>query len=336
MRRDEEGGERLCKIRKLDHSVTPLPLRSPNAVHDRIRSPSLSPASSTFSPSPSLSYSFPQSPHRASTNSSRNVSFDQKSVTPSRPHFSFLPYEKADDLDHSTPPVTRVGTPIRTHFLFPTPPFLQPTSLHPVPDDEDQSSASTESRAGPTRNHPWQRPKFHPLPSKRTTPPSIVLGSPSRHYSTSNRPSKVDSLRIETQVGKAGKVKVGPNPGAVGVSAISPLLRRASRPQVSPGATTPLTPTEVLSLHQSNRRHSLLQSIPILSSTAPASTASLLVSTSVLPLITRNSLKELDLTEILKNPALRHDVYHDEGLMFRANVDGSRYVYRPSTLPHRL
>lgn len=328
-----EGGERVCKIRKLDRSVTPLPLRSPNALHDQIRSPFLSPASSTFSPTPFSPFSFPKSPNRAATLSSRNASFDPKSVTPSRPHFSFLPFDKIDDLHHSTPVTTRIRTPIRTHFLFPTPPFVNSTSLHPIPDFDDSLRPSTDSRAGPTRNHPWQRTKISFPPLHRSVSSSTPPSPPSRHYSASNHSSKVDSSRREIQVGKA---KVGRNPGGVGVSAISPLLRRASRPQFFSTATTPLTPTEILSLHRLNPHLPLSSSFPILPSTATATSASVLVPTSTLPPITRTSLKELDLAEILKNPALRHDVFHDEGLMFRANCEGHRYVYNLPRLLREL
>lgn len=42
------------------------------------------------------------------------------------------------------------------------------------------------------------------------------------------------------------------------------------------------------------------------------------------PPITRQTLQELDLHEILKNPQLRHDVVYDSNVQFRPNFDGER------------
>lgn len=44
----------------------------------------------------------------------------------------------------------------------------------------------------------------------------------------------------------------------------------------------------------------------------------------ILPPITRATLRELDLSEILKNPQLRHDIIFDPNLQFRPNFDGER------------
>lgn len=48
------------------------------------------------------------------------------------------------------------------------------------------------------------------------------------------------------------------------------------------------------------------------------------VSTPPLPPINLQSLKEIDLHEILKNPQLRHDILFDPQLQFRPNLDGER------------
>ncbi|GJN92812.1 hypothetical protein Rhopal_005850-T1 [Rhodotorula paludigena] len=45
---------------------------------------------------------------------------------------------------------------------------------------------------------------------------------------------------------------------------------------------------------------------------------------SLVPPITRATLRELDLGEIMRNPQLRHDVVFDPNLMFRPNYDGER------------
>lgn len=45
---------------------------------------------------------------------------------------------------------------------------------------------------------------------------------------------------------------------------------------------------------------------------------------SLIPPITKATLRELDLAEILRNPQLRHDSVFDPNLMFRPNYDGER------------
>ncbi|GAA5851632.1 hypothetical protein JCM9279_002522 [Rhodotorula babjevae] len=45
---------------------------------------------------------------------------------------------------------------------------------------------------------------------------------------------------------------------------------------------------------------------------------------SLAPPVTKTTLRELDLHEILRNPQLRHDVVFDPNLMFRPNYDGER------------
>ncbi|KAJ3123101.1 hypothetical protein HK098_002224 [Nowakowskiella sp. JEL0407] len=44
----------------------------------------------------------------------------------------------------------------------------------------------------------------------------------------------------------------------------------------------------------------------------------------LLPPVTRFTLRELDLDEILNNPQLRHDLYFDPNLQFKPNLDGER------------
>lgn len=43
-----------------------------------------------------------------------------------------------------------------------------------------------------------------------------------------------------------------------------------------------------------------------------------------LPPVNIQSLREIDLAEILKNPQLRHDILFDPQLQFRPNLDGER------------
>ncbi|KAI8810852.1 T-complex protein 11-domain-containing protein [Cladochytrium replicatum] len=48
----------------------------------------------------------------------------------------------------------------------------------------------------------------------------------------------------------------------------------------------------------------------------------------LLPPVTRFTLRELDLDEILTNPQLRHDLYFDPHLQFKPNTDGDRGVHK--------
>ena len=366
---DEE--ERVRKIRKLD-LVTPLPLISPNAHSRRIRSPSLSPASSTFTPSPFSPSTFPGSPSVAGIRSTKNATFDSNSSTPSRPHFSFLPYDQTDDVDHPSTSTTRIGTPVRAHFFSTTPSIAFSSSLRPIPDLVDGIIPSVQSSAGPTRTRPWQRPKPIPLPLKRSDTQSTLASSPSRHYSiappnisatrtafrgipfvsdsaslgSARRQGRrfdssagnqsigrgdAESVGIETQVGRIKVEKRAGEELGFDAKSHSGSGTTQQRPQFFPTATAALTPTEILSLHYSNQRPCFSSTFPPVPTALTPALSISLVSTSVLPPITRASLKELDLAEILQNPALRHDVFHDEGLVFRANYDGERYV--PSSLP---
>ncbi|GAA5906609.1 Sok1p [Sporobolomyces salmoneus] len=49
-----------------------------------------------------------------------------------------------------------------------------------------------------------------------------------------------------------------------------------------------------------------------------------ITSASLTPPISRNTLRELDLQEVMRNAQLRHDVVFDPNLMFRPNFDGER------------
>ncbi|CAN3372560.1 hypothetical protein DIURU_004945 [Diutina rugosa] len=127
-------------------------------------------------------------------------------------------------------------------------------------------------------------------------------------------------------------------------------------PSVQSTATTPVPPQETTVSAQPNKKPARFvrrfrsRSLPIINysqrspgykshfSTAAASSASTLskhphprhhhhhLGTSIPPLppINLQSLKEIDLHEILKNPQLRHDILFDPQLQFRPNLDGER------------
>lgn len=67
--------------------------------------------------------------------------------------------------------------------------------------------------------------------------------------------------------------------------------------------------------------HSSVNNTSFMSNTAASSSSNTIPS---LPPINLQSLKEIDLHEILKNPQLRHDILFDPQLQFRPNLDGER------------
>lgn len=71
--------------------------------------------------------------------------------------------------------------------------------------------------------------------------------------------------------------------------------------------------------------HSSVNNTSFISNTAVSSSSSSSSNTiPSLPPINLQSLKEIDLHEILKNPQLRHDILFDPQLQFRPNLDGER------------
>lgn len=59
-------------------------------------------------------------------------------------------------------------------------------------------------------------------------------------------------------------------------------------------------------------------------STASSSSTTTTTTAAPLPPVNINSLREIDLAEIFKNPRLRHDIVFDPQLQFRPNLDGER------------
>ncbi|KAG5361708.1 Protein SOK1 [Yarrowia sp. C11] len=60
------------------------------------------------------------------------------------------------------------------------------------------------------------------------------------------------------------------------------------------------------------------------STVTPATKSSTTTASAPLPPVNINSLREIDLAEIFKNPRLRHDIVFDPQLQFRPNLDGER------------
>ncbi|KAK6199549.1 T-complex protein 11-domain-containing protein [Scheffersomyces amazonensis] len=87
----------------------------------------------------------------------------------------------------------------------------------------------------------------------------------------------------------------------------------------------------IISYHQRHHHHhhpaASNVNLNLTSTSANTSASSTKIQTSTvppLPPINLQSLKEIDLHEILKNPQLRHDILFDPQLQFRPNLDGER------------
>ncbi|GEQ72190.1 hypothetical protein JCM33374_g5876 [Metschnikowia sp. JCM 33374] len=90
-------------------------------------------------------------------------------------------------------------------------------------------------------------------------------------------------------------------------------LKNGAVPPPAPGAST----IESSHKHSSSLQHKNVHPSKNLSALSTAVVPSL-------PPINLQSLKEIDLQEILKNPQLRHDILFDPQLQFRPNLDGDR------------
>lgn len=92
-------------------------------------------------------------------------------------------------------------------------------------------------------------------------------------------------------------------------------------PRLAPGNS----PVNVLPRSASLPAGLLLQALPSSAVSPPPPSRPLNVNVpALLPPITTDTLKELDLHEILRCRQLRHDIYFDANLMFRPNLDGDR------------
>ncbi|GAA6049802.1 hypothetical protein NBRC10513_001223 [Rhodotorula toruloides] len=99
----------------------------------------------------------------------------------------------------------------------------------------------------------------------------------------------------------------------------SPASIAAHSPFSSTSPTQPSASPKTLSQDELVALHAfVISKVEGVLTTAGITTASLG------PPITKDTLRELDLSEIMRNPQLRHDVVFDPNLMFRPNYDGER------------
>ncbi|KAF9141939.1 hypothetical protein BGX30_003748 [Mortierella sp. GBA39] len=201
----------------------------------------------------------------------------------------------------------------------------QPSRIHPF--DSESSGPNMAGKSQDDRHHPLDGPVLTPLsPARADVEPSIhpldsevrketkaQQGYPSdgRHQETSS-PAQLapgsSSQRKSTTPQRQEPIQQRPSTVASGqrTGAVPPKGASSSsstaRSQQQPAAHQPSRPSG------SNAAMQVVKSCP---------------ATLMLP-ITRDTLRELDLFEIFKNPQLRHDIVFDPHLQFRPNFDGER------------
>ncbi|KAF9549461.1 hypothetical protein EC957_003850 [Mortierella hygrophila] len=128
-----------------------------------------------------------------------------------------------------------------------------------------------------------------------SSPAQLAPGSSSQKMSTT--PQQQDPIQQRPSTGASGGQRTGAVPPKGPSSSSS-----TTRSQQQPAAHQPSRPSG------SNAAMQVVKPCP---------------ATLMLP-ITRDTLRELDLFEIFKNPQLRHDIVFDPHLQFRPNFDGER------------
>ncbi|KAF9911965.1 hypothetical protein EC991_001412 [Linnemannia zychae] len=239
-----------------------------------------------------------------------------------------------DQSDHSKRQDTATSNVARNgSFQIPTPSHTshqdrtivlqvrQPSRIHPF-DNESPASNNTE-KAQDDRRHPLDgpvhtsspaarsevEPSIHPLDleARKNTKSQQVYPAEGRHREASNRVQQSPELaphRTPTTPQHQASTQQHPSTGV-------------STQQVGniPSKSTSTAPTTVSRAQQQSSRPSGPNPAISVSKPNPA--------TLMLP-ITRDTLRELDLFEIFKNPQLRHDIVFDPHLQFRPNFDGER------------
>ncbi|ORY83598.1 T-complex protein 11-domain-containing protein [Leucosporidium creatinivorum] len=227
-------------------------------------------------------------------------------------------------------------SPLRTSFIAsapqphspPSSPFRHPytaglcppstSQLQSSPSSALHSAAPLDSLIGPQRvrsHHPRRRATSLPPPPRHSSPLSSPphahhLTSPLSHRSSAVPPhhhrrkeklydSRRSASSFEAQLSQQPAQEICADPRFV--------VERLERQ----GGAWPLSQGDLLAYHAARVVEEGGKRIT-------------LVPTSLIPPITRSTLRELDLSEILRNPQLRHDSVFDPNLMFRPNYDGER------------
>lgn len=238
----------------------------------------------------------------------------------------------------STPPLrverapnnSHAVSPLRTSFIAsarhstspPASPYRHPhpaglapsptSQFPPSPSSALHSAAPIDSLVGPQRSrshHPRRRATSLPPPPRHSShlssPPRQQLTAPFSHRSPT---SPSDHRRRREKL----------HDSRPSVSTLEAQLLLSQQPLQEicadlerHGGARPLSQGDLLAYHAAR-------------AVKEGGRRVTLVPTSLNPPITRSTLRELDLSEILRNPQLRHDCVHDLNLMFRPNYDGER------------
>ncbi|KAF9130528.1 hypothetical protein BGW39_002986 [Mortierella sp. 14UC] len=197
----------------------------------------------------------------------------------------------------------------------------QPTRIHPF--DNELSASNITGRAQDDHHHPLDgpvhtslsaarseaEPSIHPLDSeaRKNTKSQQVYPSEGGHREASSRVQpglESTSHRTHTTSQHQGSTQQQLSSGVSSQQAGT----------VPPKSTSAASTAVFRAQQQSSRPSGSHAAIPV----AKPNPATLM-----LP-ITRDTLRELDLFEIFKNPQLRHDIVFDPHLQFRPNFDGER------------
>ncbi|KAG0219402.1 hypothetical protein BGX33_002991 [Mortierella sp. NVP41] len=196
----------------------------------------------------------------------------------------------------------------------------QPPRIHPF-DSESSAGANMAGKPQDDRHHPLADPVRTPLPAARTSvEPSIhPLDSEARKDTKVKRGHPSEGRHQES----SGHVQANPEstshrtptaPQHLDAVQQRPSTGTNMPPKGAASTTSTARTQQQPSSHQSSRSSSSNTAMPA----AKPNPATLM-----LP-ITRDTLRELDLFEIFKNPQLRHDIVFDPHLQFRPNFDGER------------
>ncbi|GAA5956171.1 hypothetical protein JCM3765_005480 [Sporobolomyces pararoseus] len=186
-----------------------------------------------------------------------------------------------------------------------------------APPQSHLSPLSTSS-SPPTKSVPFfstSTPASIPCPSRHRRSRSLpTLFSFAKRASHSPSPTIGSCTPFRPPQRRPTQSRAALNDRSTRDPVIPPL--RTSTAETIPGPRIPsrqaLSPSDIVDLHAE-----------ILGRNGNDS-PSHLVTASLSPPISRNTLRELDLQEVMRNAQLRHDVVFDPNLMFRPNFDGER------------
>ena len=190
-------------------------------------------------------------------------------------------------------------------IIFPVPKRIRVDPDPPSGPLSPSSSSPSSSSSSPLS----QSSSSSPLPSSPSSPSpssSPSSSSPSSLTSSSSSSSSSSSLSSSLSTSASSSASCSPpvSPtSAAGLPKSDCSADRLARTKAKPSGRSQSLPPPTQ--HRKRRKTDYLQQHH-------------------LPPVTLGTLRELDLSEIYRNPKLRHDVVFDAQLHFRPNLDGSR------------